>query len=446
MLVEFTVSNFKSIKNEQTFSLAAESLKELKENVFKNPNKNDIKLDLLKSAVIYGANGSGKSNLIKAIKLLQQFILNSTDAKLNEEISYYFPFKLDENGKKEPVKMEIEFINTDKIRYKYSISYNRFEILNESLYYFPNGQEAKLFDRKSGSEIEFGESLRGEKKLIEKLLLKNVLFLSKGANSNNKQLEKIYEYFQGLSLNIIQGSYQYDIPIDFNYNMLPSDQLIRYLNAFDTGIREVKYQKEDSHEFNDFMNVLISNTKDSLKNRDDITIDFEKLKFKPDFHHDVYKEDKITGTEPFKLEEESIGTQKLYKILGSIYNVLNTGGTLILDEINNSFHTHLTKFLVGIFQSKESNKKNAQLIFTSHDTTILEYELFRRDQIWFTEKDKYGATSLYSLIEFKNSNLRKDTPLEKWYLSGRFGALPVFNEFLLLEQDAENKEKRKQGT
>ena len=169
MLVEFTVSNFKSIKNEQTFSLAAESLKELKENVFKNPNKNDIKLDLLKSAVIYGANGSGKSNLIKAIKLLQQFILNSTDAKLNEEISYYFPFKLDENGKKEPVKMEIEFINTDKIRYKYSISYNRFEILNESLYYFPNGQEAKLCDRKSGSEIEFGESLRGEKKLIPEL-------------------------------------------------------------------------------------------------------------------------------------------------------------------------------------------------------------------------------------------------------------------------------------
>jgi len=132
MLIDFTVSNFKSIKSEQTLSMTASSLKEYKDNYFKNPNKKDIDLNILKFAVIYGANGSGKSNLIKALYLMQEFILTSTDSKLNEEINYYFPFKLDEKSKSDPVNMEIEFINTDKIRYKYSVSYNRLEILKEN--------------------------------------------------------------------------------------------------------------------------------------------------------------------------------------------------------------------------------------------------------------------------------------------------------------------------
>ncbi|MCB0728833.1 MAG: ATP-binding protein [Ignavibacteriae bacterium] len=443
MLIEFTVSNYKSIKNEQTFSLAASNLKEFKENYSSNPNKNDIKLDILKFAAIYGANGSGKSNLLKAIRVMQEFILNSTDAKLNEEINYYFPYKLDGKSKSDPVNMEIEFINKDKIRYRYSISYNRFEILNESLFYYPKGQESKLFDRKPGNEIEYGDSLRGEKKIIEKQLLKNVLFLSKGANSNNKQLEKIYEYFQLYSLCVIQGSFHHDFPLDMNYNLISPQQLEIYLSAFDTGIKKVQYRLEDSPEADHFIKFIMENTKSSVGNPDaDLSI-YNDLKYKPDFIHDVYVGDKKTGTESFKLNEESIGTQKLYKILGSIYRVLKEGGTLILDEINNSFHTHLTKFLIEIFQSKNTNKKNSQLIFSTHDTTVLDYRLFRRDQIWFTEKDKYGATTLYSLIEFKNSNLRQDTPIEKWYLSGRFGALPIFNDLNLLEQDAEATENSK---
>ena len=443
MLIDFTVSNFKSIKSEQTLSMTASSLKEYKDNYFKNPNKKDIDLNILKFAVIYGANGSGKSNLIKALYLMQEFILTSTDSKLNEEINYYFPFKLDEKSKSDPVNMEIEFINTDKIRYKYSVSYNRLEILKENLYYYPNGQEAKLFQRMPGNKFEYGDGLKGEKKLIEKLLLKNVLFLSRGANSNNKQLEKIYEYFQDFTLSIIQNNFHFEIPVDLNYQMLKLNILTSYLKAFDTGIKEVKFKKEESQEINHFVNHLTELTKER-SGRSDLNFNkYENLKFKPEFLHDVYKGEQRSGSESFKLEEESIGTQKLYKILGTIYNVLKTGGTLIIDEINNSFHTHLSKFLIEIFQSKVTNKKNAQLIFTTHDTTLFEYGLFRRDQIWFTEKDNYGATSLYSLVEFKNSNLRKDTPLEKWYLSGRFGALPIFNESLLLEQDAEVKKNKK---
>ena len=234
-----------------------------------------------------------------------------------------------------------------------------------------------------------------------------------------------------------------NFPFDLNYQLIPPRQLIGFLKAFDTGIKEVKYKKVESQEVNSFINFVIKKTKDNLSQSKLDKNNYESFKYKPEFLHDVYKGEQRSGSESFKLEEESIGTQKLYKILGTIYNVLKTGGTLIIDEINNSFHTHLSKFLIEIFQSKVTNKKNAQLIFTTHDTTLFEYELFRRDQIWFTEKDKYGATSLYSLAEFKNSNLRKGTPLEKWYLSGRFGALPIFNESLLLEQDAEVKKNKK---
>lgn len=442
MLVDFTVSNFKSIKDEQTLSLAASSLKELQENYFANPNKSDIKLNILKFAAIYGANGSGKSNLLKALSFFRDFILNSTDAKLNEEIRYYIPYRFDIDKSESPIKMEVEFINSDKIRYRYCVNYVRFEILEECLYYYPKGQEAKLFERKPDNRIEYGDSLKGEKKIIEKQLIKNVLFLSKAANSNNKQLETVYEYFQTL-LFILQGNFQFDFPIDMNYKILSRKQLANYLSAFDTGIKEVNFRKEESPEAESFLRQLIEKT-DSLKNSLNISKEkFEHFKYKPDFIHDSYKGEVKIGTETLKLNEESIGTQKLYRILGILNTALERGGTIVLDEINNSFHTHLTKFLVELFQSKETNKKNAQLIFTTHDTTILDYRLFRRDQIWFTEKDKYGATSLYSLIEFKNSNLRPDTPIEKWYLSGRFGALPIFNDLKLLEQDAETKEDSK---
>ena len=153
----------------------------------------------------------------------------------------------------------------------------------------------------------------------------------------------------------------------------------------------------------------------------------------------MYDNEEEVGTTTFDLSDESEGTQRLYGLGGMILSLMDQGYTVLIDELNNSFHPLITEMLIKLFQDPNTNPENAQLIFTTHDTSILKPELFRRDQIWFTEKDKYGATSLYSLSEFDYDKVRPNVPFDKWYLSGRFGALPLIKDFNF-SQDAEKEE------
>ncbi|MGB0522797.1 MAG: AAA family ATPase [Flammeovirgaceae bacterium] len=406
MLVDFSISNYKSIKEEQTLSMLSASIKEHPNNSFKIPRE---KLKLLKIAVIYGANGSGKSNLIEGLRDMTQFIHNSTDAKLGESISYYQPFKLDRDCLNRPMHCDIEFIGIDQIRYLYKFSFDASEILSEALYFYPKKQEAKLFVREKGKRIDFGESLKGAKKSIENQLIPNHLFLSKAANSNHKQLGKVYESI-GRFLIIDTAQPQrlmrqtVEHTLTWKDNEL-QDKMNTLLNYADTGVEKVELKQVQSDAYHPSLSYLPFTT------------------------HPIFEKGKEVGKAIFNITEESKGTQQMYGLGGVLFAALSKGNTICIDELDISFHPLMTEYLIKLFYNEETNPKNAQLIFTTHDTSILKHELFRRDQIWFAEKDYYGATNIYSLSEFHFDKVRANIPFDKWYLSGRFGALPLFKEF-----------------
>jgi AAA15 family ATPase/GTPase len=403
MLIDFTVSNFRSIRAAQTLSMLATNIKEHPENVMDSP---DPEIKLLRTTVIYGANASGKSTILNAIQTFSNLISKSTDLKLKEDIPHYEPFKLDFEGAKLPTAFSIEFFGFDSIRYKYEVEFNIKEIISESLYHFPKSQSAKLFVRKKDLPIEYGESLSGPKKNVEKLLLPNQLFLSKAANNNNEQLGFIYSIITVGFFNLPQNA---DALINVTSTYINSgnfvglaEELSRLLSNADTGIDNISVEKQlNSHDL--FVKAF----------------------------HKVYNNNIAIDSTAFDIRIESDGTRKLYGLLGYLLGIdwqesYEIGISLCIDELNNSFHPLLSEMIIKYFYN---NKTNNQLIFTTHDTSLLKNDLFRRDQIWFTEKDKYGATHLYSLSEFDKDKVRPDIPFDKWYLSGRFGALPLIKNF-----------------
>lgn len=425
MLVDFSVKNFKSFNDKQTLSMLSTNIPELKNNIFQL-NKNS-KLSLLKSAIIYGGNGSGKTNLLDAIYNLKMLILNSTDIKVDKIIPYYKPFKLENNSKKLPTEYEIEFIGYDNIRYKYCVSFNKYEVLKESLFFYPSQQEAKLFIREKGKSIDFGAYLKGDKKSIESQLLNNNLFLSKAANSNNAQLTDVYIYFR----NNLWFSDQTKVDSSTFYTPYTTKRIANTSNDnFKNNVRDLLYFADT-----DIDNLDIKITKpDNIELPDDMP-DFikkeilDRMTYTPITFHRLYENKKEVGFTEFNLSEESDGTQKIYSLGGKVLDVLEKGNVFIVDELNNSFHPLISQFLIQLFNNPKNNPKNAQLIFATHDTSLLSAKIFRRDQIWFTEKNQYGSTNLYSLCEFDYKTVRANIPFERWYLSGRFGGLPLLKEF-----------------
>lgn len=429
MIIEFTVKNYKSIKDEQTLSLLASKNNELKENVISSPNEEEY--NLLKSVVIYGANAHGKSNIIEALSSFIEMIIHSTDYKKDIDIPVYNPYKLDKNYKTKQTMFDIEFISTfDKIRYKYIVEFNRKEIIYESLSYFPHKKEVNIFIRKKDEDINFGSALKGPKKTIEKILTKNTLFLSKGANNNNKHLEDIYSYFQNIHYPLLylnnDNPFINDMQTFLNINTLYNrsmttklinkntkfkDNLINLLKVSDIGIEKIDVEEEE-----------IPHPIETEK-----TTKFKKI---VSYH-------KSNNNELIKfnfLSDESEGTKMLYELAGGILEVLQSekGGIVIIDELNNGLHPLLSQLIINLFHNNNTNKNNSQLIITTHDTTLLTNKFFRRDQIWFVEKVN-SETKVYSLSDFSSKIVRKDTPFDKWYLSGKFGALPLIQDIDLID-------------
>ena len=405
MLIDFTIENFKSIKEAQTFSMLATSAREHKGNTFRT--KEGIRL--LKTAVVYGANGSGKSNLIEAIRVMTHFVHNSTDAKLGEGIRYHMPFKLDRRCLNEPTNCDIEFVGIDNIRYLYKFSFNAREVLSEALYFYPKKQEARLFIREKGKEIDFGDSLKGAKKSIENQLLDNHLFLSKAANSNHKQLGKVYQSLSKFL--IVDTTHSHRLlkqTVESSLTWGDSDlhkKMDVLLNYADTGIKRVELRQMQGEPLGPSRN------------------------FSPYTTHALFDDGEKVGETSFNLKEESKGTQQMYALGGVLFTALAEGRTICVDELDISFHSLMTEYLVRLFHNPEVNQQDAQLIFSTHDTAVLKSDLFRRDQIWFAEKDHFGASNIYSLSEFEFNKVRANIPFDKWYLSGRFGALPLVRDF-----------------
>lgn len=410
MLIEFSVTNFRSIKNTQTLSMvAAPSMKELLDNTF-SPDYYKIPL-LLNSAGIYGANAAGKSNIIEAMKFMKWFVLKSHKRQEGEEIEPFSPFLFNNKTRAEPSEFETMFINNN-ICYQYGFAANNKMVTHEWLFAHAYRTREPLvfereYDKKKKSYKWKFPKFKGESDLIKETTRSNSLFLSTAIQLNNEQLKPVFNWFQQ---KLITKYFKPPFATEVPKSEQRKQKIINLLKNADTSIYDVKFENKKIPRER-LPEDITEEMRKKLENFVDIIL----------LHQDNAKN--LIGV---PIREESNGTQMLFYCAEAILDVLEEGNIMVIDEINDSMHPLLVRFLIGLFHNKKINKNNAQLIFSTHDTTILDKEILRRDQIWFVEKDKENSTQLYPLSDFK---VRNDAVLGKNYLQGRYGAIPYFGEF-----------------
>lgn len=418
MILSLRIENFRSIKEEITVDFTTEKRlneKDLNDNSF---IQNDF--ELIKSLLIYGRNASGKSNILIALKALSFLVEESDSFKHDKTIPPYEPFKFDLAYQEKPVKFEIDFISVPtKTRFKYIVSFLPKQIVFEGLYIYPEGIKSKLYER-STDKISYGDYYRGTKKPIEADLLPNQLFLSKSSTSNVKYLDDCYLFFTKYIYVSVVHDTEYDKSIIRGFSeVLTKDEnlknnLLELLKASDTGINDFSIKENEEITFPDTF-------------PDEIKVQLqEKYKFEVLTNHTLFENGNEIGQEILGLDNESFGTKKLFAVGALILDTLSDGGVIVVDELDKGLHPLLSKLLIKLFNSKDNNPKNAQLIFATHDSALLDLEELRRDQISFAEKEYEGNTIFYKLSDIKG--VRKDIPIDKWYLSGRFRAIPVTDE------------------
>lgn len=404
MILQLKVKNYRSYKDETIFSMEANSSSYKLFNVCEMENdKQDFKL--LKTAIIYGANASGKSNIIRALFELTYLILNKP--VIDQKIRIYEPFLFDTDFSNKPTEIELRFIGPNRVKYDYRVSIFNNIILEEDLNFYPNGKITNLFSRKPfNPEMTFQKGVLGDlynKK--EYNVFENQLLLSKfGDDEPHELLTEVFLYFRSFSvINATNKMQRQLIEKELNdylfNNEIIKDRLSKLIKGADTKVNNILIVKEQER-----------------------TVSSRKDNYSVFGNHDVYNNDETIDAYNLPLKEESVGTQSLYYIGAEVLKVLDKGGVIIVDELDTSLHPYLTKMIVMLFQSKSTNPKNAQLIFTTHDVSLLDRDLIRRDQIWIAEKSEKGSTDLFSLQDFEG--LREDTPFERWYLAGKFGGLP----------------------
>lgn len=420
MLVEFRVGNFRSFKDEVTLSMVASADKEhLATHTVKISNK----LSLLRSAAIYGANASGKSNLFKAMAFMRSFVLNSSrESQATEKIDVE-KFRLSTETENKPSSFEIIFL-IENIRYRYGFEVDENQVHNEWLYYVPTIREATLFIREKGV-IKVGPDFKEGNGLDTKTRA-NALFLSVVAQFNGEKAKKILEWFDHLNIISSIDADQYQA---FTLSKLADKEYEEFTSKFlrvaDLGIKEIQ-KTERSFAEEDLPKKMPLKLKKEIMSKVYMVIEVDAI-------HQKYDQDnKPAADEKFSLfENESAGTLALFALSGPIYDTIKKGKVLVVDELTSKLHPLLTQAIIEAFHqshretgSDEALPSQAQLIFVSHDTGILKNQLFRRDQIWFTQKNEYGATNLYSLEEY---SIRKDASFDKDYIMGKYGAVPFIS-------------------
>ncbi len=432
MLLELAVTNFRSIKERQVLSLVPAGKISERPNLPARSEKYPA-VFALKSAVIYGANNAGKSNLLKAFRALKWLVETSNTFQPGKKLEANEFFYFDLTTRKKPTVFEIDFIAPDKQRYQYAISFDHEQILKEELFFYLKKDEgrmtaARLYLREHGKPIKFGDYYRGQRKSIEEELLPNQLFLSKAVNKNQEQLIPVYLYFSAhLGISILPEEYnELQLAGLGKYiaenNETPIVKLIeRLLTEVDAGIMGIEVGEDDEVPTIQFPDDFPEAEKDKIK-RDFI----ERFKYRIRIRHRMFDKNREIGTETLPLKEQSTGTIKFFNVIQLLLMALSDGDTVIIDELDKSLHPHLTRSLIELFHNQKTNPKNAQLIFATHDPTLLSSGSFSRDQMYFLEKNEFGATEVFSLSSF--TGLRKDTPIGDWYLTGRFGAVPNLDE------------------
>jgi len=429
MLIEFTVGNFRSFKERATLSMVAAKIKARDPKV--NENNTilvDDKLTLLTSAAVYGANASGKSNLVHALLFMRQFVLASSKESQSGEPIEVVPFRLSAVNEKEPSFFQVVFWLNGK-QYRYGFEARQEKIAAEWLFSVPSTKEAALFIRENDEIKVTGKFKEG--KGLEPLTRANALFLSVVAQFNGQVAQQILGWFRqaGLVSGLDDTAYRNFTVAQFAQGNLRAE-IIQLIRKLDLGIVDIFHENVDKSQV-----VLPAELPDELK-----TLIFKNIEGGLTAIKTVHKKWDADGrpseTATFDLGDESNGTQKLFFLSGPILDTLANGRVLVIDEMEARLHPLMTRAILELFNSPETNPKRAQLIFTTHDTNLLSNKLFRRDQIWFVEKDRQGRSHLYSLAEIK---VRNDASFENDYMAGRYGAIPYLGEVRQVNLLGENR-------
>lgn len=415
MLLEFHVKNFKSIRDEQVLSLVASGGdKELAETHLA-PTGLKALPNAVRSAAVYGPNASGKSTLLSAIEYMRAVVWESATVVQPGQTYNVQPFKLDTGSLTQPTEFEITFL-LHGIRHQYAFAMTAARIVSESLLVYRTGKPTQWYSRQLAEDgerydYEFSSYLTGPKKLWEDSTRPNALFLSTAAQLNSDLLGPVFQWITG---NIVYLAAMASPDPQFTTAMLATAEgrkTVRdFLAAADTSIADV--QAVSRKGFRNVAHFRPGGVAHATSEEAEIML--------PVFEHIG-----ANGSAKFELQDESDGTKRLFALIAPLMDVLSNGRVLLVDELDGSLHTLLVRQLLSMFHDPKRNASGAQLIFTTHSTTLLDHQIFRRDQIWFTEKDRDLATRVFPLSDFSP---RKHEAWERGYLMGRYGAVPFLSD------------------
>ncbi|MEI6553973.1 MAG: ATP-binding protein [Paludibacter sp.] len=411
MLIDFAITNFRSIKERQVFSMQTVSrITEKSENTIQTGNE-----QLLRSTVIYGRNASGKSNLMLAADCLFNLVVNE-DFDLNDA---YQPFKICKNKPDEPIVFEINYYGKTGKKYCYYLSFNDKEIIEENLFHYPEGKKARLYQR---LQIDLKTDISSVRKIWKEIYPQHTIL----SRLRFYKIDTLVDSFMFFRRHFVTQSFigdesiwEFAIEDVLDRAMMPyhSENLSKLLKVADTGIESLEIIKIKPEDFN-LPDKLDKQAKKKI---------LEENKFNIKIKHPIYENGEKIGFVDFNFEDESAGTKKLLLFGSSMLDCLSDGDVLFVDELDKGLHPKLMQAIIRIFNNPKTNPNNAQLVITTHDVSLIGANLFRRDQLWITEKDLGGVSSYYTLADIKG--VRADVPFEKYLLNGAFGGTPVINEF-----------------
>lgn len=435
MLVEFTVGNYRSFKDSVTFSMVAANIRAKNHTLDQN---NVFKIEkqpaLLTSAALYGANASGKSNLVAALNIMRQLALFSAIGTERTGGIAVEPFRLNTKTRTQPSHFEIVFVAEGK-RYRYGFEVTQDRVEAEWLYFVPSTREAKLFERERDN-ISIGETYFREGKDLEGRTRPNALFLTVVAQFDGHIAQTIAEWFRQLTISFHRDD---EVLLFHTIQKLQNDQQTAQIRGFvqrlDLDIEDFQVvPRSGENPLNSGKKMFSKATERravALRQLPLIYMGDEEGDLTVETTHRIFNDQgEVEGYDLFDLDvHESAGTQKLIALAGSIVDALVNGQVLVIDELDGSLHSLLTQEIVKLFNNPIANPHHAQLIFTTHDTNLLDNQLLRRDQIWFVEKERQGMSDLYSLAEFK---VRNDKAYERGYIQGRYGAIPYLGNLEMM--------------
>ena len=407
MLIRFSFKNFKSFRDENVLDMEATSLKEHEYNVVKTEN-----VYLLKVAAIYGANASGKTNVLQAFDYMKKRILVSDDSKKNSPIDEDNVYSYMINN--EPISLEVEILAKNNKIYKYGFDVLKDSIVSEWLYIKKINKFYSIFEReKNNVTMKSNNKISGLANIDERTLFLNIY--SK-IDKDNEDFNNVYDWFVNANyLDLGNPRFEDFINTRISLKILSDEkykkELLRFIKTFDSGIEGIKTTPESIEEIQNNNRVV----KVELIHRGENN----ELKALP-------------------LELESNGTRKMFHLFDFFMDALRNGMVLFIDELDAKLHPLLTRYIINLFHNSETNIGNGQLIYSTHDTVNLNKDTFRRDEIWFTEKNKDGVSEMYALSDYildddgsskRCKKVRNDATYNKDYLTGRYGAIPVLEEF-----------------